>query len=251
MVLYTIVGGRLVHAIGTRAHNSLDTLNALVPFLIVSGSKGELEVRKVLDGGYRESFPGREDDMKRRTVWAIGVVAILFGVATLVSAAGLDDIVGTWTVYSKSKAKVSKLGSDASEGEGAIQFSDIGIFAYDDPAGYRYTGTFTLSPDGKTLTMNLDAAGRLEFEKMMKDWLVRAAEWEGLILSDIRFEYDAKGLFVGPVKISKKTKGPTKGKVSAKGTVSAIVQEPGEDPGRQSTKFSFTDTTQFLFKQTE
>jgi hypothetical protein len=186
--------------------------------------------------------------MKRRSAWSIGIVGILFATATLVSAANMDDIVGTWGVFSKATAKVSKLGTDHSEGYGAIEFTDSGFFAYDDPGGYTYTGTFTLSADGKMLTMQLDDAGRQEFEGMLTDWLQRAAGGKGLSLKNIDFQYDAKGIFVSPVKTSKKTKGPTKGKVSAKGIVYADVWQGTVYIGPESGKFSFTSTTQFLSK---
>ena len=60
--------------------------------------------------------------MKRRLAWSVGIATILFATATWVSAASMDDIAGTWGVYTKAKGKVSKLGADNSEGLGAIQF---------------------------------------------------------------------------------------------------------------------------------
>ncbi len=96
--------------------------------------------------------------------------------------------------------------------------------------------------------MQLDAAGRKELEDMLTDWLQRAAGAKGLYLKNIDFQYDANGIFLSPVKISKKTRGPTKGKVSAKGIVYADVWEGTVYIGPESGKFSFTSTTQFLSK---
>jgi hypothetical protein len=193
--------------------------------------------------------------MKRKLAWSVGIAVFLFATATWVSAANMDDIAGTWGVYSKAKGKVSKLGTDYSEGFGAMHFmkgnpgSNNGLFDYYDPQGYVYTGAFALSPDGKKLTMQLDNNGRLEFEDMMADWLRRGAAEDGVFLDDIEFVYDEKGLLMSTVKTSKKTNGPIKGTVSAKGIVYAVADQGNNVRIPVSGKFSFKSTTKFLTKQ--
>jgi hypothetical protein len=204
----------------------------------------------------RGSCP-KEGAMNRRLTWCVGIAGIILATATWVSAASMDDIAGTWGVYTKAKGRVSKLGSDHSEGFGAIKFDkgppgpNTGSFAYKDPGyvGYTYTGNFTLSTDGKKLTMQLDDNGRQEFEDMMADWLHRGALGEGISLDRINFVYDKNGILMSTVKTSKKTNGPTKGTVSAKGIVYADVYQNGVLIGLASGKFSFKSTTKFLTKQ--
>jgi hypothetical protein len=187
--------------------------------------------------------------MKRSLAWSIGVAAILFATATWVSAATIYDIARPWTVYAKAKGKVTKLGTDRSEGPGEITFTPgsdpyTGSFAYEDVERHIFTGPVILSPDGKKLTMKLDGPGLAEFEDMMAAWLQRAASWElCLKIETIRFEYDEKGIVMSPVKISKKTNSPTKGTVSAKGIVSADVCNSNVTV---SGKFSFKSTIEFI-----
>jgi hypothetical protein len=191
--------------------------------------------------------------MKRRLVWSVGIAMIFLAMATWVSAATMDGIVGDWVVYSKAKGSVSKLGSDHSDGPGRISFealpgSNSGSFTYHDPGGYMYTGDFSLSPDGKKLTMEFDEAGLDEFEAMMADWLQIAAAEKGLSLTGISFAYDQKGILIGSVKTSKKTNGPTKGTVSAKGIVYAHVWDRGTYIGYVPAKYSFKSTSKAWFK---
>jgi hypothetical protein len=193
--------------------------------------------------------------MKRRSAWSVGVVAILLAAATWAYAASMNDIAGTWGVYSKAAGKVSGLGADHSEGFGAIEFtayppgSNAGLFSYHDPGGYTYTGNFTLAGDGKVLTMQFDPNGRQEFEDMMRDWLQRSAAELGVSFRNITFAYDLNGILLSPVKTSKKTNGPVKGKVSAKGIVHADIYQGNIYIGSDSGKLSFKSTTKFLSKQ--
>ena len=129
--------------------------------------------------------------MKRRLVWSVGIAVFLFATATWVSAATMGGVVGDWVVYSKAKGKVSKLGSDHSEGPARITFeapqgSNTGTFTYHDPGGYIYTGEFTLTADGKSLTMEFDPAGLNEFESMMAHWLQIGATEKNLHLENIQ-----------------------------------------------------------------
>ena len=191
--------------------------------------------------------------MKRRLVWSVGIAVFLFATATWVSAATMGGVVGDWVVYSKAKGKVSKLGSDHSEGPARITFeappgSNTGTFTYHDPGGYIYTGEFTLAPDGKSLTMEFDPAGLNEFESMMAHWLQIGATEKNLRLENIRFVYDQEGILIGSVKTSKKTNGPTKGTVSAKGVVWADVWDRGTYIGDIPAKFSYKSTTKAWFK---
>jgi hypothetical protein len=200
------------------------------------------------------SDPPKEGAMKRSLALSVGIATFLLAMATWVSAATMDDIAGTWGVYSKSTGKVSKVGSDRSEGLGWVEFiagpESTGAFDYHDPSrGYNYTGDFVLSPDGKTLTMQFDAVGRSTFENMMRDWLSDAALWKDLDLRNIDFVCDENGIVLKPVKISKKTNGPTKGTVTAKGIVYADVYESGEFIFRGAEKFSFKGTITVLGKQ--
>jgi len=193
----------------------------------------------------------KEGVMKRRLAWSIGIGVFLFATATWVSAASMDDIAGTWGVYSKSKGKVSKVGSDHSQGLGTIMYipesESDGTFDYYDPSrSLHYTGDFVLSPDGKMLTMGLNANGRDNFEDMMIAWLSEAALWADLDLRNIDFVFDESGIVLKPVKISKKTNGPTIGKVSAKGIVYADVYEYGDFIYRGAEKFSFKGTIKVL-----
>jgi len=193
--------------------------------------------------------------MKRSLALSVGIATFLLAMATWVSAATMDDIAGTWGVYSKAKGKVSKLGGENSEGFGAMRFergapgSNTGSFDYFDPEGYIYTGYFTLSQNGKQLTMELDNNGRQEFEEMMRTWLQRSASGEGLILENIYFDYDEKGILMSTLKTSEKKKGPIKGTVSAKGIVYADLDEGNNVVIPVSGKFSFKSTTKFLLKQ--
>jgi hypothetical protein len=202
----------------------------------------------------------KEGVMKRSLVWSVGLAMSLLAMATWVSAASMDDIAGTWGVYTKAKGSVRKLGTNHSEGLGAIQFRKdsyeqyVGFFTYNergghDAGGYTYTGYFDLTPDGKKLTLEFDDDGLLEFEAMMADWLQRAAAGKWLVLDNITFVYDEKGIVMSTVKTSKKTNGPTKGTVSAKGVVWAHVWDRGTYIGYIPGKFSFKSTTKFLTKQ--
>jgi len=195
----------------------------------------------------------KEGVMKRRLAWSIGIGVFLFATATWVSAATMAGVVGDWVVYSKAKGSVSKLGSDHSDGPARITFdapleSNTGSFTYNDPGGYIYTGDFTLAPDGKSLTMEFDADGLDEFERMMADWLQIAATEKDLFLEKILFVYDEKGPLIGSVKTSKKTNGPTKGTVTAKGVVYADIWDRGTYIGYGSAKFSYKSTTKAWFK---
>lgn len=195
----------------------------------------------------------KEDAMKRRFACAVGIAVFLLIGATWVSAATMDGVVGDWVVYSKANGKVSKLGSDQSEGPARISFrapqgSNTGTFTYNDPGGYIYTGDFVLSPDGKSLTMEFDAEGLDEFEAMMAHWLQTGASEKRLLLQNILFVYDEEGILIGSVKTSKKTNGPTKGTVSAKGVVWADVWDRGTYIGYIPGKFSYKSTTKAWFK---
>jgi len=188
--------------------------------------------------------------MKRRLTWYVGIAGIILATATWVSAATMEDIVNNnepWFVYSNTTAKVSKLGTDRSEGLGSVEFTAdgpfSGTFSYSDHTDHDYTGNFVLSPNGKKLTMELDEEGRIEFYTMMAEWLYDAAwYYEGIELENIWFFPDKKGVVLSPVKISQKTNSPTKGKVSAKGTVSADVVGYGTIWG----KYSFKSTIKFF-----
>ena len=184
--------------------------------------------------------------MKRGLTCSISVAVLLIATATWVSAATMYDIDRSWGVYSKAKGKVSKLGSDHSEGVGSVTITanspSSGSFHYIDARGYDYTGSVTLSPDGKKLAMQLNGPGRTEFENMMADWIEDAALWEGLCLDVTEFIYDKQDIVISPVKISKKTNAPIKGNVSAKGTVWAELCTGGLISGN----FSFKSTITFL-----
>ncbi len=190
--------------------------------------------------------------MRRKSIWSIGYLALFCFITTSAAAASIEDITGTWDVYSKTKAKVNGLGSDSSEGNGEIVISagdpgaNSGSFVFHDPDGiHSYTGIFILSPDGKKLEMSLDAPGRQEFEAMLTEWLQGAALGKGLTLENIVFSFDSKGISISPVKISKKTNTPTNAKVSSKGIVSADVWEGLDFIGNKSRKFSFTSKLKF------
>ena len=187
--------------------------------------------------------------MMRKGALCTGVVAILFSMVVSASAATMEDIVGEWGVLYQTNAKVSKVGSDISTGGGIITFtagvpgSNSGTFGFEDlTQGYFYTGTFVLSPDGKKLTMSLDAGGVNELFQMMTNWLMDVPL--DVTLQDPEFTTES-GVVINPVKTSKKTNGPTKGVVSAKGTVSAYVVEEGIV---ETSNFSYKTTVTFLSK---
>ena len=190
--------------------------------------------------------------MKKTLVWTIGVMAVLFAMATLTSAATIDDIVGTWGATFKTNFKVAKLGADHSEGVGSIVLTasvpgpNTGTFILNDPAGYTYNGSFVLSSDGKAVTMTLDDASRTEFITMLTNWLQRAATDKGLTVQNIVISFDEKGITLKPVKTSKKTNGLTKGVVSAKGTVNADVWDGADPVGNVTKKFSYKTTIKAL-----
>jgi hypothetical protein len=189
--------------------------------------------------------------MKKTLVWTIGVMAVLFAMATLTSAATIDDILGTWGATFKTNFKVAKLGADHSEGAGTIVLTasapgpNTGTFIFNDPAGYTYTGPFVLSADGKAVTMTFDDASRNVFVTMMNDRIQRAAMDKGLTVQNIVISFDEKGITLSPVKTSKKTNGLTKGVVSAKGTVNADVWDGADPVGNVTKKFSYKTTVKF------
>lgn len=188
--------------------------------------------------------------MKKISVWSIGIVAILFSLVTVASAVDMGDIVGTWLVYSKATGRVSRLGSDLSEGYGAITFNNDGSFSYTDHQGYVFTGDFNLSLDGKVITIQLDNHGYQEFEIMMEDWLYVSAAGDGIILENINFVHDTNGIVIKPVRTSNRTNGPTRATVTAKGIVYADVYDAYHNfLGYGAARFSFRSNIKVLFKQ--
>ncbi len=127
-----------------------------------------------------------------------------------------------WPLASSSKlmmkgwAKASDLfyGTCHIESDGTFYLSQI------DHGPFRtYTGTYVMTPDGKSIQFTFDAGGLSAMKAMLMWWVKDLAVEEGVNVQNISFSFDLVSISQG--KISKKTNAPSNLTIKIAGTVSA------------------------------
>lgn len=155
-----------------------------------------------------------------------------------------DNLIGSWTIDSQTKLKVSKIGSGSESHDSTIVFNQDGIFTLtetDSAPTYNYTGEWSLI-SGKKISFAFDAAGQSELVKMLTDWLGQIATEKGFTITNISFS--GMTLTISQASIPKKTLVPRKMTIRVKGLISTTLN--GEDVVK---RFSYINKVSFLNRQ--
>lgn len=159
-------------------------------------------------------------------------MVISLGLATQLNAAEKEDVIGDYTVSSKTIFKAKKLGKDVDTGNDPFSLNGDDTFSLG-----PVSGLWSLDSKGKKILLEINAPS-LGF--LADEWAIAISN---LVLDKFDVFVDPDDITVvlqkpkiSPIKIDKKTNKPKgKFKVTIKGTASAFV--PGE--GTQQTKISF------------
>jgi len=155
-----------------------------------------------------------------------------------------ENLIGSWTIDSQTKLKVSKIGSGSKSHDSTIVFNQDGTFTLtetDSTLTYNYTGEWSLIK-GKKISFAFDAAGQSELVNMLTNWSGQIATEKGFTINNISFSEIT--LTISQASIPKKTLVPRKMTIRVKGLISATLN--GQDVVK---RFSYINKVSFLNRQ--
>jgi len=123
-----------------------------------------------------------------------------------------------------SKLNIKGWANDSDLTHGTCHIKPDGTFelSEDDHGTLRsYTGTYVITPNGKSILFTLDSQGLLEMKAMLTDWVEDLAAEDMLVVQNISFVFNKVSISKG--NIQKNTNAPSKWTVKITGTLSAVV----------------------------
>ncbi len=131
-----------------------------------------------------------------------------------------------WPETFSSKLSIKGFASDSNPTDGECHIYPNGTFIlHEDAHGAprSYTGTHSITPDGKSILFDFDSNGLSEMEAMLTDWVGEMGVDKGITVKNISFVFNPVSSFKGT--IQKKTNALSKLTIKISGTVNGLFNE--------------------------
>ena len=147
-----------------------------------------------------------------------------------------------WPGNSNSKLNIKGWASDSSVLSETCHIKPGGTFLLHESAEfggpYSYTGTYSITPGGKSILFTLDSNGLLAMKAMLTDWVEEMGREKGVAVQNISFVFNKVSISKG--KIQKKTNAPSKMTIKITGTLSALF-----DGASKTMNFSYVSSLKY------
>jgi len=146
-----------------------------------------------------------------------------------------------WPISFNSKLNIKGFAQDSNVNDGWCHiYPDETFLLHEDAHGAprSYTGTYIITPDGKSISFTLDSNGLSEMQGMLTDWVTEIITNTGKTIQNISFVFDSVSISKGT--IQKKTNAPSMVTIKISGTVSALV-----DGSPKTASFTYQSTLKY------